>query len=76
MRRANQASARTMKQESKTAAWPMAQISAYLPIKDHLVTFPVFDLVVEVLRQLQAFIDLSLEADSALAKKKAKYQPD
>lgn len=24
-------------------------ISAYLPIKDHLVTFPVFDLVVEVL---------------------------
>lgn len=54
----------------------MAQISAYLPIKDHLVTFPVFDLVVEVLRQLQAFIDLSLEADSALAKKKAKYHPD
>lgn len=24
-------------------------ISAYLPVKDHLVTFPVFDLVVEVL---------------------------
>lgn len=55
--------------------WPIAgrscwstEASAYLPIKDHLVAFPVFDLVVEVLRQLQAFIYLSLEPDSALQK--------
>lgn len=52
--------------------WPNAatEISTYLPIKDHFVAFPVFDLVVEVLRQLQAFIDLSLEPDSALRKTK------
>lgn len=49
------------------------EMNAYLPVKDHLVAFPVFDLAVEVLRQLQAFINLSLEADGALAKNKIKH---
>ncbi len=42
----------------------------YFPIKDHLVSFSVFDLVVEVLRQLQAFVNLSLKPDRSLSKKR------
>lgn len=42
----------------------------YFPIKDHLVSFPVFDLVVEVLRQLQALVYLSLKSDSSLSEER------
>lgn len=42
----------------------------YFPIKDHLVSLSVFDLVVEVLWQLQTFINLSLKPDGALSKKR------
>lgn len=40
----------------------------YFPIEDHLVSFSVFDLVVEVLRQLQTLVDLRLKPDGALSK--------
>lgn len=40
----------------------------YFPVEDHLVSFSVFDLVVEVLGQLQALVYLSLEPDGALSK--------
>ena len=42
------------------------RICTNLPIKDHLVSFSVLDLVVQVLRQLQTLVYLGLEPDSAL----------
>lgn len=43
-----------------------SQMWTYFAVKDHLVSFSVFDLVVEVLWKLQALVDLSLEPDGAL----------
>lgn len=50
--------------ESESKMW------TYFPIKDHLVSFSVFDLVVEVLRQLQTLVNLSLKPNGALPKKR------
>ena len=42
----------------------------YFAVKDHLVSFSVFDLVVEVLWELQALVDLSLEPNGALLERR------
>lgn len=67
----------TPKQKAKEAVWTVAgwvffacgETMTHFPVEDHLVSFSVFDLVVEVLRQLQALIDLSFKPNSALSKK-------
>lgn len=46
-----------------------SQMWTYFAVKDHLVSFSVFDLIVEVLWKLQALVDLSLEPDGALLKR-------
>ena len=41
-------------------------ICTNLPVKDHLVSFSVLDLVVQVLRQLQTLVYLGFKPNSAL----------
>lgn len=39
---------------------------AHHSIKHHLISLPVFDLVVQILRQVQALVNVLLKADGAL----------
>ena len=60
-----------MRQEKHVAAEERrSETWTYFPVKHHLVSFSVFDLVVEVLRQLQTLVNLRLEPNSALSKKR------
>jgi len=45
-------------------------VFTHLPLKHHLISFSVLDLVVEILRQLQTSVNVSLKANSALLKTK------
>lgn len=48
-------------------------LGAYYSVKHHLVTLPVLDLVVQVLRQVQTLVNVLLKSYCALQGKKASF---
>lgn len=60
---------RQRRQKCGTKTQKKKKNRTYFSIKDHLVSFPVLDLVVEIFGKFQTFVDLSFKSNCALSKK-------